>query len=181
MSQSDVKNAPPETPTPNSTTPEGSATWSIRPASEDDVQKVSEIDHQIQPSFWTAQQFAEEMNKPYSRFLVVTDDETDELISGYLVFWIFLDEVQVHTIGVAPSFRGQGFAKRLLKQAIREGLQANCRQVSLEVRKGNLAAIQLYQGLGFTITQVRKGFYTDGEDAYQMCLSLIGKDPFQLD
>ncbi len=89
--------------------------------------------------------------------------------------------MQVHTIGVSLSHRIKGFAQKLLKQAVREGLQANCRQISLEVRKGNLPAIQLYQKLGFTITQVRKRFYSDGEDAYQMCLSLTGQDPFQLD
>jgi ribosomal protein S18 acetylase RimI-like enzyme len=36
------------------------------------------------------------------------------------------------------------------------------------VRKSNASAIALYQGLGFVITHVRKGFYSDGEDAYQM-------------
>jgi len=155
--------------------------FSIRPASEEDAVTVSQIDYQIQPSFWTEAQFKEELSKPYSRFLVITDDETDSEIAAYLVFWIFLDEVQVHTIGVSLSHRSKGFAQKLLKQAVREGLQANCRQISLEVRKGNLPAIQLYQKLGFTITQVRKRFYSDGEDAYQMCLSLTGQDPFQLD
>jgi ribosomal-protein-alanine N-acetyltransferase len=48
----------------------------------------------------------------------------------------------------------------------------------LEVRKSNLPAIQLYQSLQFVITHVRKSFYSDGEDAYQMALS-FEEDPIQ--
>jgi ribosomal-protein-alanine N-acetyltransferase len=42
----------------------------------------------------------------------------------------------------------------------------------LEVRKGNTAAVNLYQKQGFSISAVRRGFYSDGEDAYFMELSL---------
>jgi len=45
--------------------------------------------------------------------------------------------------------------------------------VSLHVRRSNRAAIGLYRDtLGFTIKEVEKKYYADGEDAYAMQLSL---------
>jgi ribosomal protein S18 acetylase RimI-like enzyme len=43
------------------------------------------------------------------------------------------------------------------------------------VRKSNQAAIQLYHSAQFVITHVRKGFYSNGEDAYHMSLALQGE------
>ena len=41
--------------------------------------------------------------------------------------------------------------------------------VSLHVRKSNTAALQLYRDtLGFTMSEVEKKYYADGEDAYMM-------------
>jgi peptide alpha-N-acetyltransferase len=45
--------------------------------------------------------------------------------------------------------------------------------VSLHVRKSNRAALGLYRDtLGFTVKDIEKGYYADGEDAYAMHLSL---------
>lgn len=53
------------------------------------------------------------------------------------------------TVDVAPDYRGKGIARRLLSEI--EGMLRNkgvleCR---LEVREGNLAALRLYQQLGY--------------------------------
>lgn len=41
--------------------------------------------------------------------------------------------------------------------------------VSLHVRKTNRAALALYtESLGFTVSDIEKGYYADGEDAYGM-------------
>jgi [ribosomal protein S18]-alanine N-acetyltransferase len=43
----------------------------------------------------------------------------------------------------------------------------------LEVRRSNIQAQRLYQSLGFVMTGVRKGYYSDdGEDAFAMTLEL---------
>jgi peptide alpha-N-acetyltransferase len=44
-----------------------------------------------------------------------------------------------------------------------------CTICSLRVRVSNRAAITLYQGvLGYEIKETDKGYYADGEDAYDM-------------
>jgi ribosomal-protein-alanine N-acetyltransferase len=152
-------------------------TYSLRPATEDDLPTLAEIEKRVHVAPWTTEQFQEELEKPYSQFLLLTDDETDAVIAGYCVAWKLFDEFQLLNIAVDLPHRGLGYAKRMLNhlasQAHREGLK----RVILDVRKSNLAAISLYQRCGFSIAHIRKGFYSNGEDAYQMALDLseLGK------
>lgn len=147
--------------------------WSLRPATEDDLGPVAELEKACHPAAgnaWTIENLRAELLKPYGRFLVLTDDETDERIAGYLVFWMMFDECHVLNVAVAPDFRRRGVGRYLVQQAVRESVQKDYRKILLDVRKSNGAAAALYQDQGFVITHVRKAFYGDGEDAYQMAL-----------
>lgn len=81
----------------------------------------------------------------------------------------------VTSISVLRSYRRLGLAKKLMVQA--QEAMANiyrASHVSLHVRKSNRAALALYRDtLGFTVKDIEKGYYADGEDAYSMRLSLI--------
>lgn len=151
-------------PTPSS--------FSLRPATADDLPLILEIERRVHVAPWGEENFRFELSKPYSRFLLLTDDETDSKIVGYIIYWVLFDECQILNVVVDPPFRGKGFAKRMMRQAAQEALQRDIKKVSLEVRKSNTSAIQLYQGLHFVITHVRRGFYSNGEDAYLMTLHL---------
>jgi [ribosomal protein S18]-alanine N-acetyltransferase len=146
--------------------------WSIRPATLEDVPKIFQIETQVHPSPWTEVHFQEELTKPYSHFLVFTDDETDLLISGYLIFWTLFDEAQILNLAVAIDYRGLGLAKSLVRKAITLAQNKNLKKITLEVRKSNSPAIHLYQNMGFSIVHIRKNFYQNGEDAYQMAIDL---------
>jgi ribosomal-protein-alanine N-acetyltransferase len=149
--------------------------YSLRPASSDDLDAVLKIEAVAQPSgAWTRSHFESELEKPYSRFLVFTDDETDSQRLGYIVYWVLFEEVSLQTIAVHLESRGMGFAKAMLRAMVTDALKSGARKVNLEVRKSNESAIHLYQGLGFTVAQVRKGFYSNGEDDFQMTLHLEG-------
>jgi ribosomal-protein-alanine N-acetyltransferase len=102
----------------------------------------------------------------------MTDDETDAEIAGYVVFWVLLEEAQLLNIAVDLPYRGRGIAKEMLRCVVNQAVKAGAKRVTLDVRRTNAAAIQLYQSAKFAITQVRKGFYSDGEDAYLMNLDL---------
>lgn len=148
------------------------STYSLRPATEDDLPKVLEIEQKLHVAPWTAEHFRAEMTKPFSQFLVLTDDETDEVVAGYIVYWVMMDECQILNIVVDLPFRSQGFAKRMLRQAVGVAVNQGAKRVVLDVRKSNTPAIQLYQSCHFSIVQVRKAAYSNGEDAYQMALNL---------
>ena len=158
-----------------SPSPEPAPTWSLRPATLDDLPLVLKIENAVHPAPWNEKNFIPELTKPYSHFLVMTDDETDSVVSGYIVFWTLMDECQILNIAVDLPFRGLGLAKQMIRRALGLSAKKGIKSASLDVRKTNQAAIQLYQGLRFTITHVRKSFYSNGEDGYQMRLPLDGE------
>ena len=145
---------------------------SVRPATPDDVARLLEIESRIQVAPWSRENIESELSKPYSSFLVYTDDETDSEIAGYIVFWNMFDECQILNLGVDLSYRGLGMAQKLVRHAVNQAVSQGIRKILLDVRKPNQPAIQLYQKLGFVIIHVRKNFYSNGEDAYQMALYL---------
>ena len=76
------------------------------------------------------------------------------------------DEVEVLTLGVAPSWRRKGLARSLMTAALAEAGQAGARQVFLEVRESNQGARAFYATLGFSETGRRRAYYRDpAEDA----------------
>ena len=150
--------------------------FSLRPAAVDDLETVLAIEKVAQPvGAWTRESFLAEFDKPYSRFLVLTDDETDSKLVGYLVYWVLFEEASLQTIAVDLPSRGLGFAQSMLRHLVVDAVRQGAKRVNLEVRKSNAPALHLYQKLGFTVSQVRKNFYSDGEDAYQMTLYLEGQ------
>ncbi|MGE0616138.1 MAG: ribosomal protein S18-alanine N-acetyltransferase [Bacteriovoracia bacterium] len=152
---------------------------SIRPATDDDLTQMAEIDARVQKAPWTVEGFRGELSKPYARAWVLTDDETDSRILGYVVFWLLPEGAEILTVAVDLAHRGLGYGIKLIRSVINEALRADLKQIQLEVRKSNAAALQLYQKSQFTVTHVRKAFYSDGEDAYVMTLPLSGaRDSF---
>jgi [ribosomal protein S18]-alanine N-acetyltransferase len=148
--------------------------YSLRPATEDDIISIAAIESRVHRAPWSAESFKAELIKPFCRFYALTDDETDEKIAGYIVCWILDRECRVLNVAVDLPYRGLGFGKKLVRAVIQTALEEDANRAGLEVRKSNVAALQLYQSIGFTITQVRKEFYSDGEDAYMMDLPLEG-------
>jgi ribosomal protein S18 acetylase RimI-like enzyme len=71
----------------------------------------------------------------------------------------------IASIGVHPDLRRQGIGRRLLLAA--ERALATSR-VRLTLRRSNLAAFELYAGLGYREVDVWRRYYRDGEDGLVM-------------
>jgi ribosomal-protein-alanine N-acetyltransferase len=151
----------------------GAQHFSPRPAAQADLKSLVEIEARAQVAPWSMEHFQKELEKPFSEILVLSDDETDEQIAGFVVFWIMGQDCQIMELAIDLPYRGMGYARQLLAHAVKKALRAECSRVILEVRRSNAAAIALYQGQKFTISHVRKGFYSNGEDAFVMELDLL--------
>jgi ribosomal-protein-alanine N-acetyltransferase len=152
--------------------------FSFRPATEEDLPGVLALEKVSYPLPWNEQQFKEEMLKPFCRFWVYTDDETDAQIAGYIVFWIMFEDCHILNVTVGLGWRGLGFGERMVRKALNEALKKDCKKIMLEVRKSNAGAMALYSKLGFFTEQIKKGYYSDGEDAHVMMLYLQTKNTF---
>jgi ribosomal-protein-alanine N-acetyltransferase len=77
-----------------------------------------------------------------------------------------LDELHINNLAVAPAHRRHGVATALLTYVLQQGAKLGARRATLEVRRSNEAARQLYERLGFTTTGVRRAYYSNPvEDA----------------
>src|SRR5580765_7595633 len=56
--------------------------------------------------------------------------------------------------GTAPAYQRRGVGRALLGEAERLLREAGCPKINLQVRSGNLATIEFYRAVGFTVDDV---------------------------
>jgi ribosomal-protein-alanine N-acetyltransferase len=107
--------------------------------------------------------------------------DLDELcrIVGYCGLWLMVDEAHITTIAVHPKYRGEGLGELQVVQMIDKARAIGARWLTLEVRKSNLVAQDLYRKYTFKEMGVRRRYYSDdGEDALVMWTDPIDSDSF---
>lgn len=112
---------------------------------------------------WTSAMFAEELAAGGH---YVTYQEGGQVL-GYAGLALLGDDLaEVRTIGVTATAQGRGLGRMLLRELLS---WAGRRDVLLEVRTDNQAAIALYDSEGFVRQGIRPGYYQpSGADAYNM-------------
>lgn len=80
---------------------------------------------------------------------------------------------RVYSLAVSVAARGRGIGRRMMAAAEKEARRRGCSRMRLEVRMDNIAAIRLYESLGFTDTEVLPGYYEDGSHAFVMRKELM--------
>ena len=142
----------------------------LRDVQSADIDEMMTIERASFTSPWSARFFLEEIRVSYAKSVLA---EVDGRIVGYIIYWQLPKEVDIHNLAVHPEYRRQGIGRSLLSSAIDSAKGQDSNRVTLEVRKSNQAAQQLYHSLGFVERGVRKGYYSDdGEDALVMVLDL---------
>ncbi|MGD0120804.1 MAG: ribosomal protein S18-alanine N-acetyltransferase [Candidatus Binatus sp.] len=142
----------------------------IRDATLRDLPRIIEIERLAFPAPWTVASFQRELTLPFSRIMVVTPDEGAGAgsIAGFLCRWLIADECHVLNIAVHPDSRRQGIGAVLMTEAVNEAKSTGAGLVTLEVRRSNLAARQLYRKFEFEERRLRRHYYGPGEDAIIM-------------
>ena len=119
---------------------------------------------------WSSRFFLQELQVECARSILA---EADGQIVAYVLFWLLPGEIDIHNVAVHTGFRRNGIARLLLERVIAEARARCMARVTLEVRQSNIPAQRLYESLGFVITGIRRGYYSDdGEDALAMALDL---------
>ena len=131
-----------------------------------DLPTVMEIDALCLPRPWSPAIWRGELESPYGLYLVIEDRGE---ISGQIGVRHVLGELHITTIAVRPEYRRRGHARALIGAALAAFPKAS--HVHLEVRPNNVAALALYESLGFSKTGRRPRYYGD-EDALLMTLNL---------
>ena len=102
--------------------------------------------------------------------------EEDEKIVGFIDFMVTFNSATIVQIAVVPEYRKQKIATNLLNEmenCFPKDLDDVVENVTLEVRKSNEAAINLYKKDGYEIIVEKKHYYPDGEDAIYMVKRIL--------
>ena len=91
-------------------------------------------------------------NNPFAKLLIL--EEKDEII-GYLYYSDIYDRAEINQIEIQKNHRNCGKGKKLM-DFFTETVDKN---ITLEVKKDNLPAIQLYKSTGFVEKAIRHGYY----------------------
>lgn len=132
------------------------------------AQQISDLDALCNRPPWSANLISQEFCLPYCQIKGVIKDEK---LIAFLVLHFIFEEVRILNFGVHPDYRGRKIGRRLISDVLDYGLKNKARTATLEVRKSNQRAINLYESLGFTTRGVRPGYYPDDrEDGLVMTL-----------
>ena len=95
------------------------------------------------------------------------------MLHGFVVASLLPPRAEIETFAVAAPMQRRGVGLLLLAGLTAELKMAGVRELLLEVRASNQAAISFYRAAGFVPTGRRSGYYADPEeDALLMSASL---------
>jgi len=118
----------------------------IRRMLADDAGKVAELEAANFSQPWKAKDFEKAAEDKDVLYLVAEEDEN---IIGCCGVRNLLGEGEITNVSVHASCRRKGIAENLLRRLLDEGMQMGMTDFTLEVRSSNLAAVRLYEKLGF--------------------------------
>src|SRR5699024_277992 len=147
------------------------AEFVIQEMTGNDIDAVLELDLKCFSAPCNREIYEKEVNEnDFAHYFII---KTDEKVIGYVVLWLVLEDAQVTNIAIAPEYRGYGIGEQLFGFALQYLLKQGAKQLSLEVRKSNEVAQNLYKKFGLKKGGVRKNYYPDnGEDAFVMWVKL---------
>lgn len=136
----------------------------IRPMMEIDLPEVAAVEQSSYAFPWSENIFRDCLRVGYTCRAL---DLAGRVI-GYGIMSVGAGEAHILNVCVRDEFRNLGFGRRLLEHLLERAAATGVGEAFLEVRPSNLAAIRLYQRLGFEQIGIRRGYYQapDGrEDA----------------
>jgi ribosomal-protein-alanine N-acetyltransferase len=135
-----------------------------------DLAPVAALEERIHPdSAWSLDTWWAELAMRPRRHYVVLEVASGGapsshgiVIAGYAGLTLAGQSADVMTIAVDPAHRGRGRGRALLTALHEHATRAGAREILLEVRADNTAALGLYAAEGYRTASVRRGYYQPG-------------------
>ncbi len=142
----------------------------VRKMTREDIPEVASLDRRIFSTPWSERGFLYALDLEENLFLVAQNP--GGRIVGYCGMYVSLDEGEITNVAVDEAKRRQGIGDALLAGILEMAARQGVRQIYLEARVSNEAAIRLYEKHGFSPCGTRRDFYRfPTEDA--LCLALV--------
>lgn len=124
----------------------------------DDVSLLQIIEKQAYPNPWSEKIMHDCIQAGY-QCIKMTPENEPEIILAYAFMMMGHEESHLMNITTAPEFLRQGLAQKMLHRLMLISRINHAKQMILEVRSGNPAAIALYHKHGFKTIGTRKNYY----------------------
>jgi len=133
----------------------------------DDIEEILIIENLCFALPWSYDSFYNEIqSNKFAHYHVIWFNNR---IAGYIGLWHVIDEGHITNIAIHPEFRCRGLACKLIEYTLDFCRESNISSLTLEVRKNNIPALNLYKKYGFVEEGIRKEYYADNkEDAIIM-------------
>lgn len=140
----------------------------IEPMKLEDLNEVLEIEVLAFATPWSRNSFLYELLENERAIYLTAKNECDQIM-GYVGMWTVCDEGHITNLATHPQYRRQGVAYKLMNELFAVSKEKGVRYLTLEVRRSNTPAQELYQKMGFVHMGVRRKYYLDNnEDALIM-------------
>ena len=131
------------------------------------IAEINELEKLCFSLPWSRQALISQLPDDMHMFIAAIGD--DGQVLGYVGMMYVLDEGYISNVAVSPEHRRLGIADALINALIDRANEKDLSFVTLEVRKSNVPAIELYIKNGFSEVGLRKNYYTKPtEDAILM-------------
>ena len=144
----------------------------FEPLTLHNLEAVLGVEQQTYAHPWSRGNFVDTLNSGYEAQLLLAGDT----LLGYFVAMKGVDEVHLLNITVATDYQRQGWARVMLDALTIWAKGQRADWLWLEVRVGNLRAVQVYESHGYRRVGLRKNYYPaiqgQREDAVVMSLPL---------
>ena len=139
----------------------------IADVSLEHIAEINELEKLCFSLPWSRQALISQLpDAPHLPLAALRDDGQ---VLGYVGMMYVLDEGYISNVAVSPEHRRLGIADALINALIDRANEKDLSFVTLEVRKSNVPAIELYIKNGFSEVGQRKNYYTKPtEDAILM-------------
>jgi ribosomal-protein-alanine N-acetyltransferase len=147
----------------------------ISEMTEVDLRDVLTIERCSFPLPWSEGMFKAELSLDFSHNFAakLNHGGNEEVLVGYICFWVIEGEAHLLNIAVKPDYRRMGLGKHLMRFLIDFCRTEKVERLTLDVRPSNSSAIEMYRKMGFRKEGLRPRYYADnGEDALIMGLKL---------
>jgi ribosomal-protein-alanine N-acetyltransferase len=92
-------------------------------------------------------------------YLACPQGRARDRAAGFVLCREAAGEAEILSIGVLNAHRRAGLGWRLMRSALQEAVRRGAEEMFLEVDETNLAAVQLYNRLGFLKVGERRAYY----------------------
>lgn len=142
----------------------------VRPATGADLAAIRGIEAAaFEPSRRASRRaLARALASPFQRVFVLP---LDGAVAGYVIVWPYRQSWRIYNLATDPAWRNRGVAGALLRAVEWQARTAGAARLVLESQPGGPLQ-RFYEERGFQVQKRLQDYYTKGEDAVRMVLSL---------